>query len=107
MEKIFQKISLGSASLVFIILIGIFATLFNAAKPAIDEFGFNFIINKDWNKEVVVGGAQIDTTLIDKEISDEDDIMDEDDMIMDEDEEMILDDEDDTLTTTIYGDLFL
>jgi len=113
MEKIFQKLSLSSASLVFIILIGIFITLFSAAKPAIDEFGFDFIFNPDWNKEVVIDAPQAlqntqSDTLEDEIITDEDDVMieDEDDMIADEDEEdMMLDDEDEALTKTIYGGL--
>lgn len=93
MEKIFQKLALSSASLVFVLLVGIFITLYTAAKPAIDEFGFDFISNPDWNKEVKVNG----------EASDE--IIYEDDMIMDEDDDMMLDDEDDVATKTIYGGL--
>ena len=99
MEKIFQKISISSATLVFIILVGIFLTLFIAAKPAIDEFGFNFIVNPDWNKEVTIdnGTAQMATENLSGEI------IDEDDMIEDEDEVMF--DEDEALTKTIYGGL--
>ena len=118
MEKIFQKLSLSSASLVLIILIGIFLTLFNAAKPAIDEFGFDFIINDEWNKEV---SLETPTSIeLESDTADEDKvnfeeregslgydmIIDEDDMILDEDEDdMMLDDEDDTLSKTIYGGL--
>lgn len=57
MEKIFQKISFGSASLVLVILLGIFISLFTAAKPAIDEFGTKFIIDDRWNQEVPLEGA--------------------------------------------------
>ena len=80
MEKIFQKLSLASASLVFIILLGIFFTLFNSSKLAIDEFGFDFITNPDWNKEVVINTSITETTTL--EVSDE--ILDEDDVILDE-----------------------
>jgi phosphate transport system permease protein len=100
MEKIFQKLALSSASLVFIILIGIFITLFNAAKPAIDEFGFNFIINPDWNKEVALSDAP---ALVSDEILDEDDIIDEDEILDNEDDMMM--DEEDSLTKTVYGGL--
>jgi len=94
MEKIFQKLSLSSASIVFIILLGIFITLVNAAKPAIDEFGFDFIINADWNKEVQIEESPSTATNFSDEI------------IVDEDEDdMMLEDEDDTLTKTIYGGL--
>jgi len=108
MEKIFQKLSLASASLVFVILVGIFITLFNAAKPAIDEFGVDFIFNPAWNKEVSLQTPAMTTDVNPTTDSIEDDtISDEDDMIIDEDEEdMMLDDEDeDTATKTIYGGL--
>ncbi|MEA1983830.1 MAG: phosphate ABC transporter permease subunit PstC, partial [Campylobacterota bacterium] len=63
MEKIFQKLSISSATLVFVILIGVFITLFISAKPAIDEFGFDFITNPEWNKEVnIESSSQIDKT---------------------------------------------
>jgi phosphate transport system permease protein len=102
MEKIFQKLSLASASLVFVLLIGIFLTLYTAAKPAIDAYGFDFITNPDWNKEVVVESPTTNDTLIDNS----DTISDEDDAILDEDDEdIMLDDEDDTVTKTTYGGL--
>ncbi|MDH4944507.1 phosphate ABC transporter permease subunit PstC [Sulfurimonas sp. C5] len=77
MEKIFQKLSLSSASLVLVILIGIFITLFHAAKPAIDEFGLGFITDPDWNKEVVIDNAPVTpaTTTNTDETADEDDWM--------------------------------
>lgn len=95
MEKIFQKLSFSSASLVLILLIGIFTTLFYAAKPAINEFGLHFLVDPTWNKEVVVNAPQAaaaETTLSDE-------IIDEDDMMIDED------DEDSVDTKTIYGGL--
>lgn len=54
MEKIFQKISLASASLVLVLLLGIFISLFTAAKPAIDEFGLNFIVDERWNQDIII-----------------------------------------------------
>ncbi|MBC8237360.1 MAG: hypothetical protein H8E76_03930 [Helicobacteraceae bacterium] len=81
MEKIFQKLSLASASLVFIILLGIFFTLFNSSKLAIDEFGFDFITNPQWNEEVITDSPA--SAIVSDEILDEDDmILDEDDMII-------------------------
>jgi len=104
MEKIFQKLSISSATLVFVILVGIFLTLFSAAKPAIDEFGFDFITNPDWNKEVVVDENGIE--MVAKDFSTEILDNDEDEMILDEDDDVMFDeDEDDTLTKTIYGGL--
>jgi phosphate transport system permease protein len=94
MEKIFQKLALSSASLIFILLVGIFITLYITAKPAIDEFGFNFITNSDWNKDVA-----LESTSITKELE-----LDDDDMMLDDDD-MMLDDEDDIASKTIYGGL--
>ncbi|QOP44363.1 phosphate ABC transporter permease subunit PstC [Sulfurimonas sediminis] len=96
MEKIFQKLSLSSASLVLVILIGIFITLFSAAKPAIEEFGLHFLVDPTWNKEVPVEGTA-DTINTALNNADEDIIEDEDDMILDEDEE--------SQTKTLYGGL--
>jgi len=93
-EKLFQKISLTSASLVLVILIGIFLTLINASKPAIDEFGFGFITNPTWNQEIVLK----DTTLKNNVST----TIDDDEIIMDEDEIL---DEDHTDTKTIFGGL--
>ena len=95
MEKIFQKLSLASASLVFIILLGIFFTLFNSSKLAIDEFGFNFITNPQWNEEVPIGSPA--SAIVSNEI------LDEDDMILDEDAVMF--DDEDASTMTMYGGL--
>ena len=94
MEKIFQKLSFSSASLVLIILIGIFTTLFYAAKPAINEFGLHFLADPTWNKEVVIDMPNLTTSP-----TASDDILDEDEMMLDED------DEDSFNTKTIYGGL--
>ena len=116
MEKIFQKLSLASASLVFVLLMGIFLTLLNSSKLAIDEFGFDFITNPDWNKEVVMNADPAESNT-DFEMDDEmasDDMMlgdEDDDMIMDEDdaeivdEDMIFDEDEAGATKTIYGGL--
>jgi len=97
MEKIFQKIAFSSATLVFIILLGIFITLFNSSKLAIDEFGFNFITNPQWNEEVALEPSLADG-IPDTNIYEDDIIEDEDEMLFDEDDE-------ESLTKTIYGGL--
>ncbi|MEO1953491.1 MAG: hypothetical protein ABGW74_02160, partial [Campylobacterales bacterium] len=111
MEKIFQKLSLASASLVFVILIGIFITLFSASKEAISEFGLGFISNPNWNKEVPITSA--DTSKVQEVVSfdmadDKEDIADED-TILDEDEadgdEMLFDEDSASETITEYGGL--
>lgn len=97
MEKIFQKIAFSSATLVFIILLGIFITLFNSSKLAIDEFGFNFITNSQWNEEVALEPSLADAIIVTKDTYD-DIIEDEDEMLFDEDDE-------NSLTKTVYGGL--
>jgi len=95
MEKLFQKISLASASLVLVILLGIFITLFNASKPAIDEFGFNFITDSTWNKEIIIDTP---VTKVNEKIPviNEDIIMSNSPVIVDEDAV-------DSNTKTIFG----
>ena len=108
MEKIFQKISLSSATLVFVILVGIFITLFNSSKLAIDEFGFDFIINDQWNEQVYENSTESSqgSELNGLEEFSSNEIIDEDDMILDEDDVMLFDEDDDEgLSKTIYGGL--
>jgi len=91
MEKLFQKISFTSASLVLVLLLGIFITLFIEAKPAIDEFGLKFITDKRWNQEVpIVQDNSVQT---------------QEPVALDDDEDMILDDEDSVDTKTVFGGL--
>ena len=95
MEKLFQKISFTSATLVLILLLGIFTTLYLSAKPAIDEFGLHFIVDKRWNQEVPL--TQPDNTLTQTPTTVDENA--DDDMILDEDDEEATD------TKTVYGGL--
>ena len=54
MEKIFKNVSFGSATLVLILLAGIFISLINSAKPSIEEYGLGFITESAWNKDVPI-----------------------------------------------------
>ena len=82
MEKFFQKIAFSSASIVFILLIGIFFTLFSASKEAIDEFGLDFIINPIWNKQIVINNPTSKNDLQSQNIEQKEDIIiDEDDLL--------------------------
>lgn len=58
MEKLFKNISLSSAMLVFVLLVGIFISLYNNAKPAIDEYGLKFVADSSWGVEVPIEGGQ-------------------------------------------------
>lgn len=97
MEKLFQKISLSSASFVLVILLGIFITLFNAAKPAIDEFGFNFITDTTWNQDVTIENP---TDVTPEEIYE-----DIDEEFIPQDDEIIDEDVENSNTKTIFGGL--
>jgi phosphate transport system permease protein len=105
-EKLFQRLSLGSASIVFIILLGIFITLFNSSKLAIDEFGFDFVTNPTWNKEVVI---EQETPINEKQTVQQESVEEEsfeDDLLMEEDEDELLSDEGDESeanTKTVFG----
>ena len=115
MEKIFRNLSFASASLVFIILLGIFITLFSASKDAIDEFGLGFILNPNWNTEVSISNpnASIDIDLDAEGDDSSDDMMmlDEDDMLMDDEDNIqepqdsMIFDQDIKNTVTEYGGL--
>ncbi len=105
MEKIFQKISLLSATLVFAILIGIFITLFMAAKPAIKEYGWGFVTNPAWNKEVTISASKEKVkkeipSVEDKEVARINNF-DDDDMSVPTDNEESMD----VQTKTVYGGL--
>jgi phosphate transport system permease protein len=52
MEKIFKNISFASATLVFILLISIFISLYNSSRPAINEYGLHFIWDSSWGTKV-------------------------------------------------------
>jgi phosphate transport system permease protein len=82
MESIFRKISLASATFVFVILVGIFISLFIAAKPAIEEYGTSFFTQSYWGKEVNVdenGNIVEPTPYVPTTTDLSDDIPDEDD----------------------------
>ena len=100
MEKIFQKLSFSSASLILILLMGIFLTLLNFASPAINEFGFGFITNSNWNKEVKITDPNQMTNSSDIATNQEDEIINED-IIVDEDD----DSTQSTQTRTDFGGL--
>jgi len=110
LEKLFQKISLISASIVLVLLLGIFTTLFLAAKPSIDEYGLGFLTDSRWNTEVAIENPDNSTlqeqTSTQEEMSDEED---DDELLADDEEDEDLlggeDEEEDTLTKTVYGGL--
>ncbi len=70
MEKIFKNISLASAALVFVLLAGIFISLYNSSKPAINEYGLKFITDPSWGVEVPIKKSQQEVSSTQEETMD-------------------------------------
>ena len=68
MEKLFKTVSFMSATLVMVLLASIFISLFHSAKPAIDEYGFGFITEKAWDKEVPIENSVATSAPAKKEV---------------------------------------
>jgi len=117
MELIFRKIAQLSASLVFVILAATAIVLYISAKPAIEEFGVNFLFESRWgvSEKVELSASEQEQLELAKgtqgsSVGEEDDdfiIDDEDDFIMDDDD-FITDDDmesDGNQSKVIYGAL--
>lgn len=59
MEKLFAKLSQLSASLVFVVLVATVISLYISAKPALQEFGAQFVFDDRWGVEVPLSDAEI------------------------------------------------
>lgn len=101
MEKIFKNLSFISASFVLVVLIGIFVSLFNSAKPAMKEYGWGFITDSSWEKYVTVEEPKAQVT---KKESTKKSTATNDDEADDVFDDILVDDSD-SLTKTIYGGL--
>ncbi len=101
MEKIFKNLSFISASFVLVVLIGIFVSLFNSAKPAMDEYGWGFITDSSWEKYVTIEEPKSKVTQ--KESTKKSTTVSEDES--DDAFDDILVDDSDSMTKTIYGGL--
>ncbi|WP_419768488.1 phosphate ABC transporter permease subunit PstC [Arcobacter sp.] len=101
MEKIFKNLSFISASFVLVVLIGIFVSLFNSAKPAMDEYGWGFITDSSWAKYVTVEEPEPKVTKKESTKKSTVAVEEESDDAFDD----ILIDDSDSLTKTIYGGL--
>ncbi len=115
MELIFKKIAQLSASLVFVILAATTIVLYLSAKPAIEEFGFKFLIEPRWGVQEKVETPDVveqsDLKQLEKSAdiqTDDDFIEDEEDFMMDDEDDFIFDDDmesDSNRNKTIYGAL--
>ncbi|WP_375723164.1 phosphate ABC transporter permease subunit PstC [Arcobacter sp. KX21116] len=101
MEKIFKNLSFISASFVLVVLIGIFVSLFNSAKPAMDEYGWGFITDSSWAKYITVEEPEPKVTKKESTKKSTVAVEEESDDAFDD----ILIDDSDSLTKTIYGGL--
>ncbi|MBL4744244.1 MAG: phosphate ABC transporter permease subunit PstC [Cycloclasticus sp.] len=122
MELIFRKIAQLSASLVFVILAATAIVLYMSAKPAIEEFGAQFIFEERWGVEETIElspseQAEQDLMKLDNaERSDESAsinenfVEDDDDFIMDDEDDFVTDDDEESESSSggskiIYGAL--
>ena len=122
MELIFRKIAQLSASLVFVILAATAIVLYMSAKPAIEEFGAQFIFEERWGVEETIElspseQAEQDLMKLDNaERSDESAsinenfVEDDDDFIMDDEDDIVTDDDEESESSSggskiIYGAL--
>ena len=101
MEKIFKNLSFISASFVLVVLIGIFVSLFNSAKPAMNEYGWGFISDSSWEKYVTVEEPESKVKTNESTKKSTAAVEEESDDAFDD----ILFDDSDSLTKTIYGGL--
>lgn len=109
MELIFKKLAQLSASLVFFILAATALVLYLSARPAIEEFGLNFLFESRWGVEeirvqpVPSEGQALDEVPV---IEDQEDMLLDDDFIDDEDD-FVGDDDDESPgdTRIVYGAL--
>jgi len=58
-DLIFRGLTASFAAGLAILFITLLVVLWNESKPAIDQFGFSFLVSKDWNPVTVKFGALI------------------------------------------------
>ncbi|MDX1809877.1 MAG: phosphate ABC transporter permease subunit PstC [Sulfurospirillaceae bacterium] len=53
-EFIFKRVAFSSATLILVILVSIFVMLFISAKPAMQEYGWHFLVDSSWGKTIEI-----------------------------------------------------
>jgi len=109
MERLFKKLTQMSAGLLFVILAATTIVLYLSAKPAIEQFGVNFLFESRWGVEEqqAVPAVTPDANNLQAELSDESFVEDDDDFI-DDDEDFVTDDDlesNEDAPNIIYGAL--
>jgi phosphate transport system permease protein len=56
-DRVLHALTFGSACLVLLVLGGVFVSLVHGSLPALQAFGFNFLITQSWNPATDVFGA--------------------------------------------------
>lgn len=106
-EFLFKKVAFSSATLILLILTSIFVMLFIYAKPAINEYGLNFLTDASWNKSVVIHNSTQNTLQAQQNKIDDDEndgsLFSDDNSILDEESDDISKNEDNIITKTIFG----
>ena len=104
-ELIFKRVAFSSATLILVLLVSIFVMLFISAKPAISEYGLNFLTDSSWGKIVQIKSDKPQTTKqIKKTTPQSEDLFADQDSPMFSDSSEVIDDQPQKIKTkTIYG----
>ena len=109
MERLFKKLTQMSAGLLFVILAATTIVLYLSAKPAIEQFGVNFLFESRWGVEEkqAVPASALDVENLEARSSDES-FIEEDEDFIDDDEDFVTDDDfesDEGSSNIVYGAL--
>jgi len=108
-EYIFKRVAFSSATLILVILVSIFVMLFISAKPAMQEYGWHFLVDSSWGKTIEIKSdkpfAHNASTVQDNSDDDSNLFADEDAPIIPMSDESIDNTSvaNPTITKTIYG----
>jgi phosphate transport system permease protein len=114
-EYIFKRVAFSSATLILVILIGIFVMLFLSAKPAMQEYGWHFLVDSSWGKIVEIKSPNsklIKESTQNTNVSSKSDEDEDENLFADEDESVLPGTEEEdadsgetqnVITKTIYG----
>ncbi len=72
MEKLFARLSWFSATTLLVVLLATLYVLYSQAKPAMDEYGWQFVLDPRWGADVVVDQADNEVQGVQDETTDGD-----------------------------------
>jgi len=97
MEFLFKKISALSATIIFVLLTGIFVVLYLYAKPAIKEYGINFLFEPRWGVVEEKSNANVKATSnvkANKKVKNDEIVVEDEDVDFIKSEDIAVEDED-------------